>query len=141
MKTVAKALLFDKAGHILLLRRSPTHPNYPHHYDFPGGEVEYGEAYHEANQREILEETNLSVPAETIQLLYKKNISPELTHIIHQVQLQEEQPDIALSWEHDDFVWLTLDQFLNYPLPKNPDNYYQTVLEYLCKAQTHQSAA
>lgn len=137
MKTVAKALLFDKADRILLLRRSLTHPNYPHHYDFPGGEVEQGEVHHEAIRREILEETKLMVFVDAMLPMCEKQISPELTHVIHRVQLLEEQPDVILSWEHDGFIWLTLDELLRHPIPKNPDDYYQTVLEYLRESQTH----
>lgn len=39
-KVVAKALLFDNSNHILLLYRGLTHPYFPNHPDFPGGEVE-----------------------------------------------------------------------------------------------------
>jgi len=131
MKIVAKALLYDGAGRILLLRRSLTHPNYPHHYDFPGGEVEDGETHHIANQREILEETSLVVPIGNVKLIYEKEISLDLTHIIHEIKLQEKQPAINLSWEHDGYIWLTLGEFLNSPVPEDPDDYYQTVLDYL----------
>jgi 8-oxo-dGTP pyrophosphatase MutT (NUDIX family) len=44
VSVVAKALLVDTNGKILLLRRSGTHPHFAYHLDFPGGEVEHHEA-------------------------------------------------------------------------------------------------
>lgn len=134
MKTIAKSLVFDDTGSILLLRRSLTHPNYPHHYDFPGGEVEDGEGLSEACCRELLEETGLVVCKKDVVVACKRQITPSLLHIICQIKLFETQPLVTLSWEHDDFTWLTLDELLSSPVPENPDDYYQTVLEYLCKA-------
>ena len=36
---VVKVLIFNPEGKLLILRRSKTHPHYPEHVDFPGGEV------------------------------------------------------------------------------------------------------
>ena len=39
-KIVAKALVRNSEGLYLVLYRSNTHPLFPEHIDFPGGEVE-----------------------------------------------------------------------------------------------------
>jgi 8-oxo-dGTP pyrophosphatase MutT (NUDIX family) len=131
VKTIAKALVLDAAGSILLLRRSLIHPNYPHHFDFPGGEVEDGEDFNEACCRELLEETGIVACKENVTNVHKKQATPNLLHVICQVKLFKPRPSVVLSWEHDDFVWLTLDEFLSSSVPNSPDDYYQTVLNYL----------
>ena len=133
MKTVAKALVRDKAGNILLLRRSDTHPNFPKHVDFPGGEVELNESCIDAVRREIIEETGLDVPLEDIELVHLKKLSDDLTHVICSIQLQDEKPEITLSWEHSGFEWMTLDQVASVNLPVGVDVYHITVLEYLTR--------
>ena len=39
-KVVAKTLIKDANGLILVLHRSKTHPKFAEHFDLPGGEVE-----------------------------------------------------------------------------------------------------
>ena len=51
MKTIAKVLIKDKENNILILRRSITHPNNPHHFDLPGGEIEENETNSDAVKR------------------------------------------------------------------------------------------
>jgi ADP-ribose pyrophosphatase YjhB (NUDIX family) len=46
---------------ILLIRRAPGSPQYPGTWDLPGGAVESGETLEGALEREIREETGLSV--------------------------------------------------------------------------------
>ncbi|MCI4333607.1 MAG: NUDIX domain-containing protein [Thermoplasmata archaeon] len=46
---------------ILLLRRAPRSPQYPGSWDLPGGAVENGETLEGALQRELREETGLTV--------------------------------------------------------------------------------
>ena len=76
-KVVAKALLFDNSNHILLLYRGLTHPYFPNHPDFPGGEVEkeYSNVIH------VLYKVKLKASAQTV--------------------------PIKLSWEHRDYKWIT----------------------------------
>lgn len=131
MKTVAKTLLFDRSGKILILYRSETHPRYAHHPDLPGGEVEVGETPSEAVRREIEEETRLSLDVNQISVIYSKAIDDELTHIVCITKLDDDTPDIELSWEHEMYEWLTLEAFAARKLPEESDDYYLTVLNYV----------
>ena len=60
-KIVAKALVRSSEGLCLVLHRGNTHPRFPGHIDFPGGEVEPKETLEAAVIREIQEETGLLV--------------------------------------------------------------------------------
>lgn len=132
MKIVSKSLVRDKSGKILVLRRSLTNPSFPHHFDFPGGEVEQHEKSSElAAVREIEEETGLHVAAEHAREVFRKNRSSDLRHTINVVNIDELSPNIKLSWEHDAYYWMTADELLRAPLPENADRYYLDVLEYL----------
>ena len=132
MNAVAKVLLFNAAGGILLLRRSATHPRFPHHLDFPGGEVETGEQAAQAVAREIREETSLTVPATSLKLVYEKMSPDGRPYLVFTgFAPSDTSPKITLSWEHEGFEWLTAAQLLAQPLLANVDQYYKTVLEYL----------
>lgn len=132
MKVVSKSLVRDKSGKILVLRRSTTHPSFPHHFDFPGGEVEeHEESYELAAVREIEEETGLHLGTEQAREVFRRDPTSSLRHTINLVNIDEIAPSIKLSWEHDAYYWLTVDELLQEPLPENPDSYYLDVIEFL----------
>lgn len=131
MKKVSKAILYDRNGNIMILHRNGTHPHFPGHFDFPGGEVEQGEMTIDAIQREILEETGISISRNKFKLVVDKQISSGLNHTVYVAHLDDVQPRITLSWEHAAYEWMAPENLLAKPLPKNVDNYYLTALEYL----------
>lgn len=57
---VAKVIVFDRAGKILLLRRR-VDQRYPGQWDLPGGHLVDGEAWIDGARREVKEETNLDL--------------------------------------------------------------------------------
>ncbi len=73
-KIVAKALVRNSKELYLVLYRSNTHPLFPGHIDFPGGEVEPEETSEAAGAREIQEETVC---------LFRWPISQDLKYQIH----------------------------------------------------------
>ena len=135
MKIVSKALVVDADNNVLLLRRSNTHPNFPNHVDFPGGEVEEGEQYIAAVQREILEEIGATVNAENIEQIYSKQLADDLLHVVFMAKLSDNDKPLKLSWEHSSCEWLPMADFISMPLPEGVDSYHLTVLEYLKHAQ------
>jgi 8-oxo-dGTP diphosphatase len=134
MKIVAKSLVFDSDGRVLILQRSETHPNYAHHFDFPGGEVEGGENAAEAVSREILEETGLVVDAASFAQVYEKQVDETLRHIVCTATYNRSQPNIRLSWEHENYEWLSVESLLNKQIPHNADDYYLTAMGYVVSA-------
>lgn len=131
MKTVAKTLLLDKNGKLLILYRSETHPRYAHHPDLPGGEVEDGELPGIAARREIQEETGLIIEASQIEVIYTKIIDDQLVHIICMARLTTTEPTIELSWEHENYEWITLEAFKTKAPAVGADDYYLTVRQYV----------
>lgn len=129
-KIVAKALIINKDGKLLLLFRGDSHPNFPGHLDLPGGEVEGHEHWEDAVAREIREETDIVVPLSKLTKAFEKT-RPDVTHVLYLTEIDETNPTIKLSWEHRDFKWYEKEALLNEPLPKSADPYYADVIEYL----------
>jgi 8-oxo-dGTP diphosphatase len=131
-KVVAKALLFDNSNHILLLYRGLTHPYFPNHPDFPGGEVEKNEDWFVAVCREIEEETGIPTTPHQIYCLFQKEYS-NVIHVLYKVKLKTsaQTVPIKLSWEHRDYKWITRRKLCQIT-PPDADRYYLDVIEYLC---------
>lgn len=133
-KHVAKVLLFNSAQQVLILRRSETHPYFPHETDYPGGEIEHGETGLDGVQRELVEETGISIPLEHFQLVHMKHYKfLGRKHYVYRVDLGDEAPDVAISWEHESYHWVHPHELLNDPIWQGKDSYIGLVNEYLAK--------
>jgi len=107
-----KAIIFNKNRKFLTIRRSPTAPIRPGIWDLPGGELDFGEQAFDGIIREIKEETGLSVK-------YLKPCDVEShinrngdfwTTICYTAETVSDK--VVLSFEHDDFKWVTRKEFL-----------------------------
>lgn len=105
-----KALIIN-AGKILLLREADTYGEGTQHgrYHLPGGRVEVGEPFEEALNREIMEETGLTV--EVGQPFFVGEWRPEIKGEINQIigiffLCNATSDEVKLSTEHDQFVWI-----------------------------------
>lgn len=115
---VAKAILFDKQGRVLLIRRSQTAPRRPLEWDFPGGFVDDDdESYQYACLREITEETGLKIRDNHLKLAYTESASgkfgdkeKDVSWLYFEGRVQT--ADVYLSFEHDDSTWAGLDEAL-----------------------------
>jgi 8-oxo-dGTP pyrophosphatase MutT (NUDIX family) len=133
---ITKGLILDADNNVLLLRRSKTHPHLALRPDLPGGLVEAGEQPGTALQREIHEETALDIPATDLELSYS---ATETWHdgsrvrLLYVTQLPTVKPAVTISWEHDQFTWLPLDEFPSIEEDLTP--FYKHAVEYIRKNQ------
>ncbi len=119
---IAHALIFDKCGKILILKRSKIKrgkPNYQaEKWDIPGGTVEYGELPCEAAVREAKEETNLDIKVNNI-IFEKSNYDPTkdkvFSTLIYSCKLTGEQNIMLDPEEHTEFDWIIPDEVQNRP--------------------------
>jgi 8-oxo-dGTP diphosphatase len=131
---IAKALLLDAAGNILILRRSATHPTLAGHPDLPGGLIEPGEEPGEALAREISEETGLEIAVSDLELVYagtETYKTESRVRLLYKSQLRQTKPQITISWEHDQASWLAAAE-----LPKIEEefhSFYHDALDYVQK--------
>jgi len=129
-KIVAKALVRSSEGLCLVLHRGNTHPRFPGHIDFPGGEVEPKETLEAAVMREIQEETGLSVNPNKLKKLFAKQYR-QTTHMLFEAKLAEPDAKVALSWEHKSYRWITPEELKSLPKFSDADPYYTDVVDYL----------
>ena len=129
-KIVAKALVRSSEGLCLVLHRGNTHPRFPGHIDFPGGEVEPKETPEAAVMREIQEETGLSVNPNKLKKLFAKQYR-QTTHMLFEAKLTEPDAKVALSWEHKSYLWITPEELKSLPKFSDADPYYTDVVDYL----------
>ena len=129
-KIVAKALVRSSEGLCLVLHRGNTHPRFPGHIDFPGGEVEPKETPEAAVMREIQEETGLLVDPKKLKKLFTKQYQ-QATHVLFEVKLTEPDAKVALSWEHKSYRWITPEELKRLPRFSGADPYYIDVVDYL----------
>lgn len=113
MKTIliVKALLLDAEGRLLVLRRSGTHPTLAYHHDIPGGVVDPGEEPAAALVREIKEETGLSLKPQECVLAFTGTEdwhNDSRIRMLYVVRLKQRQPEVTISWEHDQATWMAM---------------------------------
>lgn len=129
-KTVIKALVKNSIGKFLMIYRGDTHPRFPGHLDLPGGNLDNQESEIEAVVREISEETTLVVDSTKLTKAFVKSYE-HVDHILYIAQINENDPQITLSWEHSGYKWFTKEELLKEIVPADADPYYLDVLEYL----------
>ena len=107
LKTVVKAIVIDKQGDILLLRREPNDLNRPGEWDYPGGGVEPSEGILVAIKREIFEETGLWAEVSSDRLFFAATEFCQATSITRLMFMVEASGgQLKLSHEHDSYRWI-----------------------------------
>ena len=93
---------------VLLLRRGPTAPHAPGHWNFPGGYVIEGESVLQGAVREVREETGfLLLVGPSLQHLFSFRGGSALVHVLFVRVSREFRPTMP-DGEHDDFLWTSL---------------------------------
>ena len=132
---VAKCLIFDSNGKLLVLVRGDSHPHFGGHLDFPGGKVESGEKLSVAAAGEADEEAGIKLSIDSLHHVIEGTIhdyhDTNYWHHVYTATTDEVERVTQLSWEHKDYWWLTVDELLDKPIPDGVDPYYMLALEYL----------
>lgn len=107
-----KVIIFNKEGKFLTLKRTSTAPARPNTWDFPGGDLEFGEDAINNMIREIKEETGLEVKdLKPFDVESHVNKDGDFWITIGYMALAVSET-IALSSEHNEFKWVTAEEFL-----------------------------
>ncbi|MBX4205732.1 NUDIX hydrolase [Candidatus Microgenomates bacterium] len=111
---VARALIKDKKGRFLFLKRSSTE-SYSQMWELPGGKFDSLEILPELIKREVFEETGLAVRITNEALYLSSQISTKGDHkgstfinIIGEAEIAAGK--VELTTEHNDFGWFTKEQ-------------------------------
>ncbi|HEU4914531.1 MAG TPA: NUDIX hydrolase [Candidatus Saccharimonadales bacterium] len=133
---VAKTLVFDETGKLLLLKRSVSDNHRPGGLDLPGGKVEEGEEIVAGALREVKEESGLVIDPQHIDWVYADTVAAYNTDHKTNVNMlratfiaRVHKPKVTLSHEHDAYSWHTIDE----ALIKVANLRYELVLRYLIK--------
>ena len=112
MNATLKIILINNENKILALRRSGTVPRRQHTWDLPGGVLEHGEILEDAIKRETLEETGVEIDTVTIHDASAVLNVQEAYWIQICYVAKVELPEVILSFEHDEYEWLSKNEFL-----------------------------
>ena len=119
----AHAVIADRRGRLLLLRRPAASEYNPERWEFPGGRIERGEGVRDALVREVREETGLAVePGRLLGAGEQERSEGRVVHLV----LNSSAPDgeIVLSEEHDAYRWVTPKGFAELPLSDWMERWY-----------------
>lgn len=108
-----KALIQDRSGKYLVIRRSMTSKSGGGNWDLPGGKLDPGENPETALRRETAEETGLDVavikPVGTARSDLPDRI---ITYEIYSCRVPGSAPEVTLSDEHTEYRWMTREELL-----------------------------
>ncbi|MBI2594386.1 NUDIX hydrolase [Candidatus Curtissbacteria bacterium] len=109
------AVINNKKGEILFVRRSDKDDFMPGFWELPGGSTDFGEEPQQGLAREIKEECGLDISVEkplSVQTYYvqKKNLNKQCVEIVFLCKMIDEFQKIKLSDEHSEFAFLPLDR-------------------------------
>ena len=112
-----KAVVLRADRKFLTMRRSKTAPSHPLAWDLPGGELEYGEDPRAGIIREIKEETGLEVKdVKPFDVFGHENSVGFWVTICYACESVGDA--VVISYEHDDFKWVTKEEFYKLPAPE-----------------------
>ncbi len=104
----AKALLVNKNGEILCLKRRSDDVHNPGTWDFPGGRLDEGESPFDGLKRECIEEVGLSI--EIVHPIHIHHFTRQdgqhITMICFLSELSDASKEVKLSEEHTEYKWL-----------------------------------
>ena len=107
-----KAVVVNTEGKILAMFRGPGAPYMPNKWDIPGGVIEPGEQLTEAIIREVKEEAGISVKDLRVIDVHGVAIPGDIFWVTLCYFCKAVSTDVKLSFEHDEYRWVTPEEFL-----------------------------
>lgn len=96
----------------LVLKRSPNSFSRPNDWDFPGGNVCYGEQHDDSLRREVQEETGLTITDLAVaQIITRYDDTKPLYSIFAGFVTTAPSDIVVLSNEHTEYRWVTIGEF------------------------------
>ena len=111
-----KVILYNDDDKVLLMQRSDK-TSRSHGWDFAGGGVDQGEDPADAAIRETLEETGLSIDMVRI-LSTSHGYTDGGEYVMIGYAAHTSDSDVRLSWEHESYKWMTLEEAEQIELPE-----------------------
>ena len=121
----SKVIIINSEGLILVIRRSKTDPRKPLTWDLPGGFVEKNEDPTEAVIRETFEEIGIHITNPRI--IHISSYIEEIYLIRLVYYVIDDNEEVELSYEHDDYKWVNKNNYLKL---NNPD-FHKDALKYI----------
>ena len=106
-----KIIILNSEGKILSIRRSKT-DNAAFAWDLPGGLIDKGENLVDAILREVKEEVYIEISKPEILDVFASTSAVNGYFVCIGYKAQALSADVKLSWEHDQYEWLTKEEFL-----------------------------
>lgn len=103
--------IFDQEKNLLILKRA-SHDSQPGIWEIPGGALDYNEDLAKGVQREVYEETGLSVNA-LFPFAAHSGISTKghrVMRIAYLCKLLTDSHSVNLSSDHDEYQWVNLEK-------------------------------
>ena len=106
------------------------------HWDFTKGNVEKGESELETVKREVLEETGIDkieiIDGFKERVGYYYRMKGNLIYkTVNYYLARTDQKEVKLSYEHEDYAWVTVDEALKYIKHKNSIDVLNKAYQYL----------
>lgn len=99
-----KVIIRDEDGRCLLLQRAAASRGNPGKWEFPGGKVTLGEEFDQVVQREVTEETALTIRLQRALGTTQADL-PTRTVVYLILEAAWEAGQVQLSSEHDAYLW------------------------------------
>jgi len=108
-----KVLLRNPEGKYLLIRRASQEKNGPGKWDISGGRMNAGSTMMENLEREVMEETGLTMSSNPVVLGIQDMLWPD-RHVVRITHTGTVEGEPRLSEEHSEYRWATLEEILTF---------------------------